>query len=147
MKRKKFIIENFLTDYIKQQIEDDKKFIEKYKGVLLSRKLEKNSIKEAIDQAADTYALYADKNAKRNGGIHEILPNSKDDALKLINISYSIILSYCGMLGYTAISAIIGKTIMETFYLEERRKLISHSKGKTSESPLREPRGGRSPPL
>lgn len=122
---KQLIFENFLNEFIKQQIEDDQIFTKKYNAHL--QNFSKGSIKEAIYEAMKTYSLY-----NRKGVIGKVLPNSNEEGLKLIILSYSIIISYFGRLGYTSIAALIGRTIMENLYLHERSRLISHSKNKTS---------------
>lgn len=62
--------------------------------------------------------------------------NSKNEALLLIMVSYSLIIVYFSRLRYTSIASIIGKTIMEMLYLKDGYRFMDNSKKKTK-SPIK----------
>lgn len=56
---KQLSLENFLGEFLKQQVEHDQLFIPKYKGSM--QNLNKGSVKEAKSEALKTYSLYINK--------------------------------------------------------------------------------------
>jgi hypothetical protein len=110
--QKQELFENFLYNYIEEQLDSEDKLIKRF---LLYNT---SNVKNLLLQALDSLILHKDK--IKNKDLQKNLFdkfNIEKNGLRLILITYSIIISYYNRLGYTAIAAQIGKIIIELLYL------------------------------